>query len=261
MLDLARRGALRLIAEPVAGAAAGGASPEASYELFIERAPERSGNLTALERYLIDEVLFCQWPNASRVSLRDVMIEGARQHSDVCVRVETWFRRAREDPMPFPFEDPASQRASRVGMALGVLMFGVAYAVARYFESPLALLAIVLGGAMIAGSKVIQRRSPEAAEALARWQAFRSHVSASAQRADQSLVPVDTRWRFLIHAVTLGVANRLIDRFRLLYPSRQDIADSAHVYPTVFSPASDHWSRTLVDLAGTSRSGDGAEPR
>jgi hypothetical protein len=250
MFDLVRRGALRLMAEPAVG----------GYHLFLERVPERSGDLAADEQYFVDEFLFCQWPRAPRVSLPDVMIEGARRSREVCGRVEEWRRMAERGPLPFPFEDPASERASRLGIAVGIVMLGAAYAVGCLFESPLAVAAIVLGALMIAGNRLIRRRTPEAAEALARWTAFRRHLCTSGGARDQSLVPADTRWRYLTCAVTLGVAEHLIDQFRLLYPSHENVADSAAVYAKAFSPGSDLYSRTLVELAAGGAPGAAAEP-
>jgi hypothetical protein len=73
-------------------------------------------------------------------------------------------------------------------------------------------------------------------------------------------MPADTRWHHLTHAVTLGVAEHLMDQFRLLYPSHENVADSGAVYTKAFSPGSDFYSRTLVELAGRGTLGAGAGP-
>jgi hypothetical protein len=241
MLDLVRRGALRLTAERNTATEIGG--------LAVERGRPRSVELTPAERYLIDEVIFHFAPGADRASLYEVMVEGARDFTETCGRVDEWREMAEGEPMPFAFEADRSRRMSQAGVLVGLAMLICAYVIATVFESPVAILALIAGALMIPGSRAIRKRTREAVEALAQWQAYRdclAQQSSSMGDAARSAGPED-----LVYAVTLGVARDVIERFQMLYPTRQNIADSPRLYAVALAPPSDLFTRAFTGLIST----------
>jgi len=262
-LDLVRRGALRLHATPVGILRAGGIEgTDQEHDFVVERVRSMAERVTAAERYLIDEVLFHYARGQEQASLGHLMVEGARDWVGTCGRVDGWREIAEQEQTPFAFEDAQSKQMSRVAVALGFAMLGLAYLLAIMFESPIAVLAIIAGGIMIPGSKAIRRRTQKAAEALASWQAYRDYL---AEQLALSETPPHSGavWeKYLIHAVTLGTARRVIERFRMLYPTRQNIASSTYRHPSVFSLGMDPFDRALASLV--SRNGpqnDATTPR
>ena len=248
-LDLVRRGVLRLHATPVDILLAGGlAGTDQEYDFVVERVRSTAERVTPAERYLIDEVLFHYAPGRKQASLRYLMMEGARDHLKACGRTDRWREIAEKEPTPFAFEDGQSKRMSRVAVAVGFAMLGLAYPIAVMFESPIAVLAIVVGGVMVAGSKAVRRRTQEAAEALASWQAYRDYLAEQSTLSDSPAHAVAIWEKHLIYAVTLGTAHRVIDRFRMLYPTMENTRYSTHLYPSVFFLGGDLFDRALASL-------------
>ena len=246
-LDLVRRGVLRLHATPVDILLAGGlAGTDQEYDFVVARVRSTAQRVTPAERYLIDEVLFHYAPGREQASLRHLMLEGARDHLKACGRADRWLEIAEKEQTPFAFEDAQSKRMSRVALAVGFAMLGLAYPLAGMFESPVAVLAIAVGGAMVAGSKAVRRRTQEAAEALASWQAYRDYLAEQSTLSDSPAHSVAVWEKHLVYAVTLGTAQRVINRFQMLYPTMQNIDCS--LYPSVFSLGVDAFDRALASL-------------
>ena len=248
-LDLVRRRALDLMAEPTSVLHAGGLAGIAQqYEFFVERVPRSRVSLTAAERYLVDEILFRYARGEHRTSLTYVMIEGAREHRETCARFDDWREIAEGEAPPLPLEDPLSKRMSRAGMAVGLVMLILAWPLAVLSPNALIVPLIVLGCLMLPGSKAIRKRTPEAAAALSRWQAFRRYLLQWSSLTDGPAHSVVLWEKYLTYGVTLGAARRVIDGFRLLYPSRENIAEARDMYESVFSPGADPFGRALAQL-------------
>jgi uncharacterized membrane protein len=76
----------------------------------------------------------------------------------------------------------------------------------------------IVGFALVPGSFAIMRRTPQAADALHRWQAFRRYLT-DFSRLQEYPPPAVTLWEhYLVYAITLGVADRVIEQFKELYP-------------------------------------------
>ena len=133
-------------------------------------------------------------------------------------------------------------------MAVGLVMLSLAYPLAILFPNALIIPLIVLGCLMLPGSKAIRKRTPEAAAALSRWQAFRRHLLQWSSLTDGPAHSVVLWEKYLTYGVTLGAARRVIDGFRLLYPSRENIAEARDMYESVFSPGADPFGKALAQL-------------
>ncbi|UCC68714.1 MAG: DUF2207 domain-containing protein [Armatimonadota bacterium] len=258
LIDLVRRGVLELRVEPVSVLELGGvAGVGEEYECFVRRAREKEGEATPAERYLIEEIIFRYAEGKESASLREAMVEGARDHRAACGRVERWGEIAREEPTPFPFVDPVSERMSARGTALGAAMLASYFLLGAFFPSVTILALVGVAGILTAGSGVIRRRSPEGAEALARWQAFRRHLAEVSSLSDAPPHSVAVWERYLVYAISLGVAGRVVDGFRLLHPTRANIGASADMYSSAFSLGGDPFCRAFVSLGAKSRPADG----
>lgn len=221
LIDLVRRGVLEMIAEPVSVLEAGGlVGVSGEYGYFLARVPGRANEMTAAERYLVDEIIFRYAEGKESASLTEAMVEGAREHHATCGRFARWRTMAEEEPTPFPFDDPVSRQMSARGTTLGAALLAGSFLLGVAFPSVMILALMIVAGAMTAGSGVIRRRSPEAAEALARWQAFRRHLVEVSSLRDVPAHSAAIWGKHLVYGVSLGVARRVIDEFRRLHPTQ-----------------------------------------
>jgi hypothetical protein len=254
MLDLVRRGVLRLIAEPVSVLEVGGiAGVTQHYDFFIERVPGGDDRLTEAERYLMDEILFRYGSGEGPVSLFDTMVEGARNFQAACGRFDTWRRIAEREPTPFAFEDPLSLRMSRVCVTAGLATLAAGSAIALLWPSILVLPLLLLGTFMIPGSKTVHRRTRDAVAALARWQAFRRHLDEWSAVRDGPAHSVVLLEQYLVYGVSLGVARTVIRAFQMLLPTRGTISAHMSMYRPAFALEVDAFSQALVAVAGGPR--------
>jgi hypothetical protein len=260
LIDLVRRGVLELRAEPVSVLEAGGlAGVRGEYDCVLARVPSREGEMTVAERYLVEEIAFHHARGKASASLTEAMVEGARHYHAACARVARWRALAEAEPIPFPFEDPVSRRMSARGMTLGLAMLAGSFVLGAVFPSMAVFALVGVAAAMTAGSGVIRRRTPEAAEALVRWQAFRRHLVAMSSLRDVPAHSAAIWEKYLVYGVSLGVARRVIDGFRLLHPTRESISMSVDLYNSVFALGGDPFCRAFASLAAKGGSaGDGA---
>jgi hypothetical protein len=249
LIDLVRRGVLELRAEPVSVLEAGGlVGVSEEYDCLVARAPGRADEMTAAERYLVDEIVFRYAGGQTSASLTEAMVEGALEHRAACARVARWRTMAEEEPTPFPFDDPVSRQMSARGTTLGAALLAGSFLLGVVFPSVMILALMIVAGAMTAGSGVIRRRTPEAAEALARWQAFRRHLGEVSSLRDVPPHSAAIWERYLVYGVSLGVARRVIEGFRLLDPTRGNISLSVGLYSSVFAVGGDAFCRAFVSL-------------
>jgi hypothetical protein len=229
ILDLVRHDVLYLIPDPVTVLGVGGMSevtPE--FEYSIGRAACHRQNLSSAERYLIEEVIF-RGSNADVVSLTDLVVEGARHHPEVFDRLDRWHSLAWDEPPAIPLEDPVSERMSGHGFTIGLMLMLLSFVLA-VTGSAFVLLGIGAGGGLLAGSRHIRRRSPEAVQALEEWRAYSRYLGDDLSLADKPAHAVEVWGRHLVYAVTLDVATRAIRQFRLLSPDYEGIQRSRWMY-------------------------------
>lgn len=261
LIDLVRRGVLEMRAEPVSVLEAGGlAGVSEEYEYLVARAPGRAGEMTAAERYLVEEIVFRYAGGKESASLTEAMVEGAREHRAACARVGQWRAMAEEEPTPFPFEDPVSRQMSARGTTLGAALLAGSFLLGAVFPSPMVLALVVVAGAITAGSGVIRRRSAQGAEALARWQAFRRHLVDVSSLRDVPAHSAAIWERYLVYGVSLGVARRVVDGFRRLHPTRENISASVGLYGSVFAVGGDAFCRAFVSLIAKGEPAGGGRP-
>lgn len=258
LIDLVRRGVLELRSEAVSVLEAGGmAGVSREYDYSVELSAGREGDVTPSERYLMEEIIFRHAGGKKRASLTEVMVEGARERGATCGRIERWREIAEEEPTPFPFVDAMSKRMSARGSTLGAAMLGGSFVLGMVFPSLMVLVLVIVAALMLVGSGVISRRSPEGAEALARWQAFRRHLVEVSSVSDAPPHSAVVWEKYLVYGVSLGVARRVIGAFRLLHPTPGNISASTDLYRPVFALGGDPFCRAFVSLAAKDGTGGG----
>lgn len=227
VMDLVRRGALRLIVtsekHPVLGGLLGESTRQ---EYSLERVPERQGDLTDSERYLIGGMLF-HGVQGNVVSMDTIRQNSQREPQKAYQRFQSWQRLAKRECKQLRVIDPASKRAMGVGIGIGSAVFAATFPIAGLFNSPSAALTGIGGMALIVASTAIRRRTRESAALLHRWQAFRRYLT-DFSRLKEYPAPAVALWeQYLVYAITLGVADRVIEQFKELYPQVAETAAGA----------------------------------
>ena len=211
-LDLVRRGALRIVSSKGVGDATGYA---------LARAADFRGELTAADRYLLDELLFGEFAGADVLDLEQFRAAARRHPQKSQARFLQWRALARAECQGLVLDDPVSKRMSYLGLAIGIAMAGLGFPLLLLLN-PFGLVVGLIGLGLALGSRVIRRRGREAADAFHRWEAFRRYLVDFSTLKEHPAPSVILWEKYLIYAVSLGVADRVISQLRALYPQLPD---------------------------------------
>ncbi len=162
-------------------------------------------------------------------------------------RFSTWTGMVRQAAKVHGFFDLTSMRMRWVALVLGIIVAFIggwaamglaAVLTAGGFSSVIgAGIATGISGLVLAiGSGAVMRRSQWGADDLRRWQGFRRFLLdfSEMRRAE---VPALTLWEhYLVYAVPLGVADRVIEQLRKIFPA-EELGRSPGLQPWTTSPA------------------------
>ncbi len=227
LMDLVRRGALRLIVKTERHERLGGLLGEkVEQEYEIERAPDKEQELSESERYLVNHILFAKAKD--NIIAMEEFAKEAREHPTTSQQhYKQWKKLAEKEAKQLNVVDPRSKAALGVGIVLGFIMFFASVMLGGATNSPVFFASAAAGFIMIPASFAILRRTPEAARELQRWQAFRRYLT-DFSRLKEYPAPAVALWeKYLVYAITLGVADKVIEQFKELYPQIADQAGSA----------------------------------
>ena len=218
VMDLVRRGALRLLVAPERGTSGNSlvrAPQENGY--VIERVRGFSGPLRQSELYLIDDILF-GGVDGDRVELGELEGRTRGDTRAAMKRFSRWVQLAKKESKQFRVVEPWSYVAFQLCVVLGLLM--AAYSAERgvLSQSPAFALSGAAGLALAVAGPSVMRRTAEAAHELHQWQAFRSYLN-DFSRLRESQPPAVAIWeKYLVYAVTFGVARGVLSELEGLSP-------------------------------------------
>jgi len=219
LMDLVRRGALRLSVEKEEHARWGGLLGTAlEDEQYVERVADFAEPLSASEKHLIDRVLFDGMEALHRISMEEFR-ETAKSDPNVAhARYQLWTALAKEECDSIDLIDGKSSVARSVVVAAGVMALLATMVLAIGGATPLSFLPGFVGVAMLVGNKAILRRNAGAAAALEQWQGFRRYLLHFSHLKEYPAPAVALWEHYLVYAISLGVADRVIQQFQALYP-------------------------------------------
>jgi len=231
LMDLVRRGALKLIVTTERHERLGGLLGESVEEEYaIERVREQQEYLSDSERYLVRSILFHD-VSGDMVSMDTFQEKARKDPRGAYSRFKAWRSLAKREAKRVAVVDPVSKRMLGVGAGLGFGIFFLSIILVGMTQSPGFVVSAFVGFALIPGSYAILRRTPEAARQLHRWQAFRRYLTDFSQ-LKQYPAPAVILWeQYLVYAVTLGVADKVIGQFQELYPQVADRAEAGTAFP------------------------------
>ncbi|MDR7522954.1 MAG: DUF2207 domain-containing protein [Armatimonadota bacterium] len=132
-----------------------------------------------------------------------------------------WAAKVSKDASARGFFDPASMTLSTVCLVAGILLMILGGAVAAGVQAILGIAAALSGLVLAAGSGAVRRRSQPGADDLLRWQGFRQFLLDFSEMPRAGLPSLAIWEHYLVYAVPLGVADRVIRQLRSLYPAEE----------------------------------------
>lgn len=219
IIDLARKGHLKL--EESGREERGLLRTRQRTDYVIQRL-EGDGELEPHERDLLDLVFERAAMGKDELSFSDIS-SYARTNPRAFARFwEGWEAQLAAVGEERGFFDASTRTAQAVEVVLAVLLFvlGVLAFVSGFF--PTGIGSVVGGVALGIGAAVLRRRSREGLEDFTRWRAFRRfllHFSEMQRHEVPSLVIWE---HYLVYAVTLGVAEKVLKQLEIVYPNLRD---------------------------------------
>jgi len=231
LMDLVRRGALKLVVTTERHERLGGLLGESTKEEYaIERVREQEEYLSDSERYLVRSILFHD-VSGDMMSMDTFQEKAGKDPRAAYSRFKSWRSMAKREAKRVAVVDPVSKKMLGVGAGLGGAIFVLSLILVGVTQSPGFVVSAFVGFALIPASFAIMRRTPEAARQLHRWQAFRRYLRDFSQ-LKQYPAPAVILWeRYLVFAITLGVADKVIGQFKELYPQVADQAQAGTAFP------------------------------
>jgi uncharacterized membrane protein len=116
------------------------------------------------------------------------------------------------------FFDTQSQLMSGLIAGLGVVLLVAGWFTAVGFYAPAGIATVVSGIVLLIGSRAVKRRSQRGANDLRRWQAFRKFLTDFSELPRAELPALALWEHYLVYAIPLGVADKVIKQLKQLYP-------------------------------------------
>jgi uncharacterized membrane protein len=239
LLDLTRRGYLKIETGEQEGFL--GIGREETYTIIRT---EKRGGLQDFESDALSMLFERPDAEGERVTI------GRRKGlpSDVKQRVgrrfSSWTTMVKKAAEPEGFFDKTSQTVSTLSYVGGVLLLFLGWFGGIVLQSVFGLIATVVSSVVLfVGGGALRRRSQRGADDLRRWQGFRRFLLDFSEMARAEL-PALTLWEhYLVYAVPLGVADRVIQQLGKIYTPEE----------LSRSPGMSMWSST----SGSGRGGFG----
>jgi uncharacterized membrane protein len=213
IMDLARRGYLTIeemkheergFLEKLAG------TPE--YDYILKMAPNKKfPELASYERNLLLFIFSRKCTTGTdMISLHEFKKEAQKHSTEFHRWFESWKKRVKALAKERGDFEKQGTSMMIVSMVVGGAAGAAGVALAAFFQSPFAVVGMVLGMATIPLASLIKRRSPEAALEFKQWKALKKyllHFSELKEAPPASL----TLWEhFLVYAVALGIADKVL---------------------------------------------------
>ncbi|MDR7417624.1 MAG: DUF2207 domain-containing protein [Armatimonadota bacterium] len=245
LLDLTRRGYLAIeVGEREGFLGIGG---EETYTLIRT---DRSGGLQAFESDALDILFGRVDATGERVTIGRRSGLPPEVKRRVGRRFSGWKGKVHEAAQPDAFFDKTSQRVSTLSYVAGGLLLFLGWFGGIALEHWLALAATV-GSAIVLffGGGALRRRSQRGADDLRRWQGFRRFLLDFSEMPRAEL-PALTLWEhYLVYAVPLGVADRVIKQLGKVY-SPEELSRSSGLRVWSTGSASGRGGFGLAALSG-----------
>ncbi len=224
ILDLARRGYLRIEESAVEKRGLFGASNETNY--FLTKQEKDGAGLASHEAEALNFIFTTvaqagrKSSPADRVSFEDIETYAKKHQNEFRSFWQGWIGQVRfEAEWHHFFDDGPEITQARNQLWLGGVV-AMLLMVPAVVWAPLAMFGLVPATVvMFLVAVAMNRRSPSGQEDYVRWQAFRRFLLHFSQM-ERHTIPSLVIWEhYLVYAVTLGVAKEVMKQLELVYPN------------------------------------------
>lgn len=136
-------------------------------------------------------------------------------------RFSKWAHQVKATAEEQRFFDDRSARMSGMSVTLGLGLIAAAWFGAATLGPPAAIGSGISGVIMLLGSPAMRRRSQRGADDLQRWKGFRRFLLDFSQMPKAELPAVVLWEHYLVYAIPLGVADRVLEQLGKIYTSEE----------------------------------------
>lgn len=223
LLDLARRGHLEVEEVRTERRGIRGLGRREEHD-YIFRKGDLTGDTRAQEEKLLEheasavEMLFDFGAENGEASIRRLEKYAKKHPTEVRSRFEKWIKLVKKAADRHGFFEKPSSSACASGLAVGLGLVFLGLALTPFTAGISAIAGIIAGGAVVIQSYTMVRRSKTAAEQYAMWKAFRRFLEHFSSLEDAPVLSLAIWEHYLVYAVTLGVADKVIAQLKTVFP-------------------------------------------
>jgi uncharacterized membrane protein len=265
LLDLVNRGVIEI--ERVQAVEDGffGDHTETSYRLT--RQPDKLSGLEDWESSLLD-LMFDDMAGSDSFVLSELKDTVKKHRSAVALGYKQWVGKVQKEGEERGYLDAKADRMAFAGAAFGFVAAVASGAAAIFSRYPWFFLGVGVSVLLIALARAIKRRSNEAAELHAQYEALRRYMKDFGRMQEKPPDAVVLWEQFLVYAVVFGMADQVIKDMQVRIP--EVIEDPAFgrmywlMFPmpgggggSPFSQMSESFAQSMAVATSSSSSGSG----
>jgi uncharacterized membrane protein len=224
IMDLARKGHLRITETAREKASFLGIGGGTEYDYMLERLEKDRGGLAEFERDLLEFLFSSPAARLNYLSLDEFKKDAQKHSSQYLSWFRGWTKDAQKAAEKEGFFEKKSSQMMVVSILIGVVCAGLGMLIMAVTGPIAGVIAFVAGFVVIMLSLLVRRRSRAGALEFAKWKALRKYLrdfSTLDEAPPQSLV----LWEhFLVYAVTLGIAKEVLKALEKYIPAMEQAA-------------------------------------
>jgi len=269
LLDLVNRGVIAIERVQVAEDGLFGTRDETTYRLTLQE--DQLEGLEDFERDLVD-LLFGEMAQSSSLVLSELKDMVKKRRAAVAMGYKSWVGKVQKEGDHRGYLDAKADRMAFAGAALAFIAIVGAGAAAVFSQFWWFLIGVVVGILLVPLSRAVKRRSAEAAELYAQYEALKRYMK-DFGRMDEKPPDAVMLWeQFLVYAVVFGIADEVVKAMQVKIP--EVVEDPAFgrmywlMFPTYghggaspFSEMSQSFTQAMAVATSSSSSGASASGR
>jgi uncharacterized membrane protein len=215
LLDLVHRGVVEIERVEVDEAGFFGHKEETSYRLT--RQPDKLAGLEEFETDLIS-LLFDGMAESDSFVLSELKGSVGKHRTTVAAAYRSWIEGVKHEGEQRGFLDAKADRMAFAGAAVGFVAAVASGAAAVFSQFWWFLIGLVVSILLISLARAIKRRSPEAAELHAQYEALRRYMKDFGRMQEKPPDAVVLWEQFLVYAVVFGMADQVVKDMQVRIP-------------------------------------------
>jgi uncharacterized membrane protein len=215
LLDLVNRGVIAIERVQVAEDGLFGAKDQTTYRLTLQE--DQLGGLADFERDLVD-LVFDTMVRSTSFLLSELKDEVKKRRATVASGYKSWTDKVQKEGERRGYLDTRADRMAFAGAAVSFIAIVGAGAAAVFSQFWWFLIGVVVGILLVSLSRAIKRRSQEAAELHAQYEALKRYMK-DFGRMDEKPPDAVVLWeQFLVYAVVFDMADEVVKAMQVRIP-------------------------------------------